>query len=200
LTAEELNVGHAVFDWLLKHATFICGRYLVHDDGQTSYERRWQKNYASSLCNFRETVMAKRNLPTTGNSTSHWQKGIWLGRCPGSNDIIVALQDGTVRKVRTFKRLPPSEQTDKELLLSVTGRPSCPKGDGELDTEFVVPQALVDQLRTAAELAATLPPQLDTEASGPLPSGPATLTAWLLPLQTNCFLTFPWTSLWTLKT
>jgi hypothetical protein len=28
----------------------------------------------------------------------------------------------------------------------------------------------------------------------------AILIAWPLPPQTNCFLTFPWTSLWTLKT
>ena len=117
LTADDLTIERPLFDWCVKHSSFTVARYLLHSDGLTSYERRWSKPYTAPLCQFGETVMLRASKKT-GNQSSHWCKGLWLGRCTASNAIITALPDGTVRKVRTVKRLPTSEQTDKELLVT----------------------------------------------------------------------------------
>ena len=55
VTEHELTIDHPLYTWMVKHTAFLLGRYLLHTDGQTAYERRWGKCYASALCQFGET-------------------------------------------------------------------------------------------------------------------------------------------------
>ena len=75
-----------LFTWMIKHSCFLLMRYLLHDDGLTSYSRRWTKEYNSPLCLFGETIMYKlpQRLP---NTTSAWGQGLWLGRCTLKNEV-----------------------------------------------------------------------------------------------------------------
>ena len=41
---------------IVRRAAYLLNRYLVHNDGKTSYERRWQKTHQSPLCEIGETV------------------------------------------------------------------------------------------------------------------------------------------------
>jgi hypothetical protein len=47
ITSDHLNVP-----WLVLHASWLLNRYVVHDDGKTSYERRWNTRFDSGLCKF----------------------------------------------------------------------------------------------------------------------------------------------------
>jgi hypothetical protein len=156
LTELEMNVTSPMFTWMLKRVAFLNGRFLLRDDGQTSFERRWQKPYSSALCLLGETVLARKTEPIA-NSTTNWTKAIWLGRCTVSNEIIVGFPDGTVKKVRTIRRLVVSEQCNKELLLSITAVPWTPQTDGTLDADFIVKQSLIMQLKHS-ELQESAPP------------------------------------------
>ena len=39
LAEHEFPIDHPLFNWLVKHNAFLLGRYLLHTDGQTAYER-----------------------------------------------------------------------------------------------------------------------------------------------------------------
>jgi hypothetical protein len=155
VTEHELTIDHPLFPWMVKHTAFLLGRYLLHTDGQTAYERRWGKCYASALCQFGETVMCKLSQPTTANTNPPWHHASWLGRDSTANDIIVALDNGTVKKVRTIKRMPPDQQCDRKLLLSVTGLPENPRGMGKLDKEFIVQLRYLQDLQLQHETGRT---------------------------------------------
>ena len=53
---RTIRLNHRVISWLLHYCSFLLTRFLVHEDGVTSYYRRWQKNYSGALCNFCELV------------------------------------------------------------------------------------------------------------------------------------------------
>ena len=47
---------HPILPWIVRHAAYLLNRYAVHNDGQTSYQRRWGKDHKSPLCEIGETV------------------------------------------------------------------------------------------------------------------------------------------------
>ena len=47
---------HPVFPWVIRHASRLLNRYLVHSDGLTNYQRRWGRSFEFGLCEFGETV------------------------------------------------------------------------------------------------------------------------------------------------
>ncbi|CAE7926127.1 unnamed protein product, partial [Symbiodinium sp. KB8] len=49
-----------VFPWL-KHAQFLLNNFFVRTDGQTPYERRWDRKYTSPVCVFK--TRSVRRLP-----------------------------------------------------------------------------------------------------------------------------------------
>ncbi len=155
LAEHEFTIDHPAFKWLVQHNAFLLGRYLLHTDGQTAYERRWGKTYGSAPCQFGETVMCKLSQPSSANTNPPWHTAIWLGRDSAANDIIVALGNGTARKVGTIKRLPPDQQCNRELLLSVSGLPENPRGLGRLDKEFIVQLRYLQDLQVQHETGQT---------------------------------------------
>ena len=41
-----------ITSWIVRHAAWLLNRYLLHDDGLTSYQRRWQRSFQMSICEF----------------------------------------------------------------------------------------------------------------------------------------------------
>ena len=73
----------AIVPWIVSHASWLLNRYLLHDDGLTGYQRRWQQYVQQYICEFGETVIyldpdmhkSKENIWIS------WNEGLWLGRC-----------------------------------------------------------------------------------------------------------------------
>ena len=105
---------HAVFPWLIRRASWLLSRYLVHSDGLTSYQRRWGRNFESGLCEFAETVQYRDTGKQTAKLTLVWELGLWLGRDTLANEVLVATPTG-VKLVRSVRRLVPSEKCSKAL-------------------------------------------------------------------------------------
>ena len=153
---------------MVRHAAWLLNRYLLHADGLTSYQRRWGRNYSSALCEFAETIQYRDPGHHKMKFDSMWHHGLWLGRDSDANEVLVGTTTG-VLKARSIRRLAPSEQHDKSLLQGLKGQPWAPKGDGELDVEFLLPQ-------TGSLLPPPTPPSTAApyDATGGTPTTPAT--------------------------
>ena len=124
-----------VFTWLVKHAQFLLNNFAIRSDGLTPFERRWSKRYTSALCKFGEIVLCRLRGKQPKADPS-WVPGLWLGRDTSADMHIVGTTSG-VFKTRSIRRLPVSEQVDKQLLKDFQAKPWDPKGRGE-DTDVLV--------------------------------------------------------------
>ena len=141
-TGFAIDSNSALYPWAVKHAQWLINRYLVHSDGFTSYFRRWNRNYEGGLCTFAECVQAKVITPSKARKAdTPWKIALWLGRDTEANEIIVATEDGVV-KVRTVRRLPPSQHWQVGPLKELQALPWKPKAREEPTTDFVLPKSL----------------------------------------------------------
>ena len=53
---EDMPVDHPFTPWLVKHVAWLINRLLIHDDGLTSYQRRFKQDSTLSLIEFGEMV------------------------------------------------------------------------------------------------------------------------------------------------
>ena len=104
---------HPVYGWALAHASFLHNRFRV-SDGQTAYERAYDRMYTGKLVTFAECVLGF--LKTEFKGRAKWLKGIWLGKVHSSDAHIIAYQ-GTLFVTRSVRRLPI--QHNLELLGSI---------------------------------------------------------------------------------
>ena len=132
-----LSVTSPLYPWVVRHAQWLMNRYLQKSDGFTPYEKRWGKKCVGSLCNFGETVQFRKlGMPKAEPSFTF---GIWLGRCAESDVHFVADALG-VFKTRSVRRLVPSKQMSRSLLLSVQATPWDPTGSKRVETDhFILP-------------------------------------------------------------
>ena len=128
-----------VFTWLVKHAQFLLNNFAIRSDGLTPFERRWSKRYTSALCKFGEIVLCRLRGKQPKADPS-WVPGLWLGRDTSADMHVVGTTSG-VFKTRSIRRLPVSEQVDKQLLKDFQAKPWDPKGRGEDADVLVLPQA-----------------------------------------------------------
>ena len=114
----------------MRHASWILTRYLRHVDGKTSYERRWERPYASPLCIFGETVMYAEQTKVLPKHAIRFNLGIWVGRCTISNAHLVV--DGSkLFQTRTVRRFPEgserwNHETMQRFAVNVTNPISIP--------------------------------------------------------------------------
>ena len=124
-----------VSTWLVKHAQFLSNNFAIRSDGLTPFERRWSKRYTSALCKFGDIVLCRLRGKQPKADPS-WVPGLWLGRDTSADMHVVGTTSG-VFKTRSIRRLPVSEQVDKQLLKDFQAKPWDPKGRGE-DTDVLV--------------------------------------------------------------
>ena len=112
----QISTTHPIVGWAIRHASWILTRYLRHADGKTSYERRWQRPYASPLCIFGETVVYAEQTKVLPKHAIRFNSGIWVGRCTISNAHLVV--DGSkLSRTRTVRRFPEgSERWNHETM------------------------------------------------------------------------------------
>ena len=118
-----LSVQHPIMPWIVRHATWLLNRYATHNDGQTSYQRRWQKDHKAPLCEMAETVQYM--IPTTKAQPKmepRFFKGIWLGRDAMTGESIVGIP-GKVIRARTIRRQIMPDKYDKQLLDTINVYP-----------------------------------------------------------------------------
>ena len=126
-----------VFTWLVKHAQFVLDNFAIRSDGLSPFERRWSKRYTSALGKFGEIVLCRLRGKQPKADPS-WVPGLWLGRDTSADMHIVGTTSG-VFKTRSIRRLPVSEQVDKQLLKDFQAKPRGPKGRGEDTGVLVLP-------------------------------------------------------------
>ena len=51
-----ISINHPMMPWVIRHAAYLLNRYAIHNDGKTSYFRRWNKEHKTPLCEFGETI------------------------------------------------------------------------------------------------------------------------------------------------
>ena len=112
----QIPSTHPIVGWAIRLASWILTRYLRHADGKTSYERRWERPYASPWCIFGETPMYAEQAKVLPKHAIRFNSGIWVGRCTISNAHLVV--DGSkVFRTRTVRRFPEgSERWNHETM------------------------------------------------------------------------------------
>ena len=137
----EIISNNCIFPWIIKHSQFLLNRYMTHEDGQTSYFRRWKKDYQTGLCEFGETVLFRMPGKLKDKADTAWHEGIWLGKDTEADESLV-FGNGTMHKARTVRRVVPSKQWNKKLHQALNVTPWDPKGKDTTDTTFVLPPTL----------------------------------------------------------
>ena len=122
----KIPVNHPVVQWLVTYAGFALRCYSVGRDGKTAYQRIRGKRFDRELVEFGERVHFKRNRHTIGpvlnKWNSMWGTGIFLGVKADSSEFFIGTSDG-ILKIRTIKRMPPSQRWILSSLELVRGTP-----------------------------------------------------------------------------
>ena len=118
-----LSVQHPILPWIVRHAAWLLNRYAIHNDGQTSCQRRWQKDRKAPLCEMAETIQymisTTRTLP---KMEPRFFKGIWLGRDTMTGESIIGIP-GKIIRVRTIRRQIEPDKYDRQLLDTINVYP-----------------------------------------------------------------------------
>ena len=85
----------ASLPWIIQHAVFIANRYIINNNGATSYSNNYHREYEGVILHFGENIWAEiKNIPSKkldSRSEPQKLKGIWLGRDTSTNEHLVAL-------------------------------------------------------------------------------------------------------------
>ena len=110
---------HPVTAWSLVHAAWIRNRFVVQE-GQTAFERAFDRVYNGRICSFGEVVLAF--VKTTKKGAPSWRKGVWLTKSNTSDVHVVGIGEHIVC-TRSVRRLP--KQWDLKLAGEVVAEPWC---------------------------------------------------------------------------
>ena len=115
----------AVFDWLVSWAAEALTCAQIGPDGMTAYRRLRGSNWNVQVAEFGEQVMGRRpRAIEQGSLEARWDPGTYLGTRWGTMEHFVAVQDGTVRQIRTIRRVSEDRRWSREAILGVTGVPA----------------------------------------------------------------------------
>ena len=118
-TAPVFKSLHPVTAWSLVHSAWIRNRFVVQE-GQTAFERAFDRVYNGRICSFGEVVLAF--VKTTKKGAPSWRKGVWLTKSNSSDVHVVGIGDHIVC-TRSVRRLP--KQWDLKLAGDVVAEPWC---------------------------------------------------------------------------
>ena len=123
----------------MKHSQFLLIHFAIRSGGLTPFERCWSKRFYSALCKFGEVVLCRLRGKQPEADLS-CVPGLWLGKETSADMTVVGTTSGMF-KTRSIRRLPVSEQVDKNLLKDFQAKLWDPKGRGEETDVLVLPQA-----------------------------------------------------------
>eukprot|EP00971_Amphidinium_carterae_P292776 5812538-Amphidinium_carterae.2 len=152
------NAPEALLPWVLQHACFTINRYLVHTDGMTNYQRRWEVQHNSAICSFGEVVSAK-SKPITVNKLDIRNKeqnteGIWLEKTTNIGEHIIATMDesGKVFHTWSLTRLTPELERDRKVFDKIV----IPQLDTSMNKDYVeeehIGKTIIDEFFTKTRL------------------------------------------------
>ena len=99
--------------WIVAHAVVAINPYLIRQDGETSYERVFNKAHSGPLVHFGERVLAHHQATPPQNlhlrSQPQKRHSLWLRKRVITGMHIVA-HEGQVLKARTATRLVKDQQ------------------------------------------------------------------------------------------
>ena len=190
---------HPILPWIVRHAVYLLNRYAVHNDGQTSYQRRWGKDHKSPLCEIGETVQYQ--LPTIRvlpKLEPRFYNGIWLGRDTMTNEFIIEIS-GKIIRVRTIRRQVYPEKYNKQLMDVINAYPwtsptppqtiqpaILPLANPKAASHAIGTQTAVGQQAMSTQTPVQQPPQLPSQAMGSQPAVPTNQsTAATSPMATS---------------
>ena len=112
---ETLEIGDAIWPWLIEYASYLLNRREVSHDGKTAYERLRGKSAKVLGVEFGETVMWKRRPigGPLGKLSIMWDEGVFLGIKGTTSEIIIGAGRSTYR-TRSIKRKPVEERWNWE--------------------------------------------------------------------------------------
>ena len=191
----QITNKHPILPWIV----YFLNRYAVHNDGQTSYQRRWATDHKSPLFEIGETV--RYHLPTIRalpKLEPRFYNGIWLGRDTMTNESIIGIS-GKIIRVRTKKKRVYPEKYNKQLMDVVNAYPwtsptpaqaiqlaMLPLANLKTASYAIVTQTAVGQQGVSTQTPAQQPPQLPSQAMGSQPVAPTQQsTAATSPMATS---------------
>ena len=124
--------------WMIRHAAWLINRYLIHSDGLTSYQRRWERDYKHAICEFGETVLYRVPAKQLVKGDLALHKAIWLGVDDSNGESFVGTTEGVIR-ARTIRRLQQDFKYDEQLLNQQHGTPWAPKHPTQHEPAFALP-------------------------------------------------------------
>ena len=115
-TGEDIVPGHALFQWMLRHAAWSHNRFQPQSHrGGTAWEMRTGMCYKSPLLPFMKACMIRVPIdpPDLRKKLDvQWMKGIWVGRLDESD---VLTPHGTVTR-RSVRRLVGNLRVQPDLV------------------------------------------------------------------------------------
>ena len=147
--------------WVIRHAAYLLNRYAIHNDGKTSFFRRWNKEHKTPLCEFGLTIQYMvahhKKMPKL---ESRFYKGIWLGTDTMTSESIIGIS-GKIIRTRTIRRQIEPEKYDRQLMDIINAPPWTPVSP----TEALQPAMLIPASTTSAKQQATTETQTALETT-----------------------------------
>ena len=156
-----ISINHPIMPWVIRHAAYLLNRHAIHNDGKTSYFRRWNKEHKTPLCEFGETIQYMvahhKKMPTL---ESRLYKGIWLGKDTMTSESIIGIL-GKIIRTRTIRRQIEPEKYDRQLMDIINAPPWTPV----TPTEALQPAMMIPANTTSAAQQATTETQTTVETT-----------------------------------
>ena len=122
----KLNITNINHPWqVIRHAAYLLNRYAIHNDGNTSYFSRWNKEDKTPLLEFGEAVHYM---------VPHQASFLGKDKMPIIDSI-----SGRVIRIRTIRRQIEPDKHDRQLMNSINAPPWTPA----TPTEVLQPTMLV---------------------------------------------------------
>ena len=156
----QFHARDMILSWMIQHAAFLLNRYGVGKDGRTPFELAHGKPYRRVMLPFGECCQFMAVKGSGARQTKldvRWQRGVFVGILPRSDEAIVATPDG-IRKARSIRREPESTRYDLQFLNQTRGLLWELNPDG--GSEGVLPAGVSAEVNTDIPVA---PPVTKTE-------------------------------------
>ncbi len=133
-----IDNNHPSMPWMIRHAAWLINGYLIHSDGLTSYQRRWERNCKHAICEFGEAVLDRVPAKQLVKGDLALHDTIWLGVDDSNGESFVGTTEGVIR-ARTIRRLQQDFKHDEQLLNQQRGTPWAPKHPTRHEPTFALP-------------------------------------------------------------